>query len=196
MSNPIETTFSSGATLYAVIHHTDGRVWNDVAQAYHAFNEANWASYAILLAEQGASGYYRATFPSGASGDFLTTEVVYQQAGGAPATIDAPATGVGQSQGVDVAAIKASVIAAQNLRLSALSMKQGTIVAGASTTTLLYTDLGDASDVYQGRLLVMTSGDELRAYANIASFDPITAALLLAGGLPGVPAPGDTLLII
>lgn len=29
--NPIETTFSSGAILYAVLHHTDGRVWNNVA---------------------------------------------------------------------------------------------------------------------------------------------------------------------
>ena len=194
--NPIETVFSSGATLYAVVHHPDGTVWNVSLAVFEAYNAAHWADYAVALTEQGASGYYRGTFPAGAAGDFLTTEVVYQQAGGSPALGDAPATGVGQSQGVDVAAIKASAIAAQNLNLSALSMKQCSIVAGTSTTMLLYTDLADASDVYQGRLLVMTSGDELRAFANIASFDPVTSALLLAGALPGIPAEGDTLLIV
>ena len=196
--NPIETVFSSGVTLYAVIHHTDGTVWNNVNLAYEAYNDANWASYAIALTEQGTSGYYRGTFPAGAVGDFLTTEVVYQQAGGSPALGDAPATGVGQSQGVDVAAIKNSVLAAQNLRLSALSMKQCSIVATGTTTAMkLFTDLTDAGiNIYQGRLVVVSSGALIRSMANIASYNQTEKSLTLAGALPGIPALGVTLLII
>lgn len=195
--NPIETVYASGSTLYAVIHKGDGTVWNDVAQTYQAYNGANWASYAIPLVEQGG-GYYYGTFPAAAAGDFLTTEVVYLQAGGAPDLVDAPATGVGQSQGVDVAAIKNSVLAAQNLNLSALSMKQCTIVATGTTTAMkLFTDLTDAGiNIYQGRIVVVTSNALIRAVANIASYNQTEKSITLAGTLPGVPALGTTLLII
>jgi hypothetical protein len=196
--NPIETVFSSGVTLYAVIHHTDGTVWNNVNLAYEAYNAAHWANYAIPLTEQGASGYFRGTFPAGAAGDFLTTEVVYLQAGGTPATIDAPATGVGQSQGVDVASIKNSVLAAQNLRLSALSMVPFAIVATGTTTAMkLFTDLTDAGiNIFQGRYVIVTSGALLHSVANIASYNQTEKSLTLAGALPGVPALGVTLIII
>ncbi len=194
--NPIETSYSSGSTLYAVIHHTDGRVWNDITEAWETFNDSKWSQYAIPLTEQGTSGYYRADYPAGAAG-VLTTEVVYNQAGGSPGTVDAPATGVGQSQGVDVAAIKTSVEAAGNLKTTLDSETIGaTTDLGTSTASVLYTDLDDAIDVHQGRLLIMSSGDILRAVANIASYNPTTHVLTLAGPLPGIPALADTFIIV
>jgi hypothetical protein len=194
--NPLETTYSSGSTLYAVIHNPDGRIWNNVSMAWEAFNNAKWAEYAVPLTEQGSSGYYRADYPEGAAG-LLSSDVVYNQAGVAPDTVDAPATGIGQSQGVDVAAIKTSVEAAENLKTTLDSETKGAITdLGTSTDSVLYTDLDDAIDVHQGRLLIMSSGDLLRAVANIASYNPTTHVLTLAGPLPGIPALADTFIIV
>ena len=195
--NPIETVFSSGVTLYAVIHNPDGTIWNNVDLAWEAYNGANWAEYAVPLVEQGASGYYAGAFPAGAAG-VLTSDVVYKQAGGSPPTIDAPATGIGQSQGVDVAAIKASVVAASNLNKSLLTMIQGAVTSsGTSTASKIYTDLSDtADDVYQGRIVVFTSGDLIRQVANIAAYDGAGKFLTLAGAFTEAPAVADAFIIV
>lgn len=195
--NPLETVFSSGVTLYAVIHNPDGTIWNANTAAWEAYNGANWAQYAVPLVEQGASGYYLGAFPAGAAG-VLTSDVVYQQAGGTPATIDAPATGIGQSQGVDVAAIRTSVTAASNLNISALSMIQGVITAtGTTTASKIFTGLTDSGiNIYQGRLFIVTSGAIVRAVANIASYNQTEKSITLAGALPAIPATGVTFLIV
>lgn len=196
--NPIETTYSTGSTLYAVVHHTDGRIWNDVAQAYQAYNGASWAQYAIPLTEQGSSGYYRADFPAAAAGDFLTTEVVYNQAGVAPDTVDAPATGIGQSQGVDVAAIAKSVVAAARLALSLGGMITGTVTgAVAATTTAFPTTLNDAADnVYQGRLVLFYSGALIRQVGNIAAYDSVNGLVTVAGPFTEAPGVADAFIIV
>lgn len=198
MSNPIETTYSSGSNLYAVIHHTDGRVWDEALQIYSAFNEANWASYAIPLTEQGTSGYYRATFPAGAVGDFLTTEVVYNQAGIAPATVDAPATGVGQSQGVDVAAIAKSCIAASRLALTLGGMATGSVTSAvAASASSFPTTLDDAdANVYQGRLVLFLTGNLIRQVANIAAYTPINGIISVAGPFTEAPGVADAFIIV
>lgn len=195
--NPIETTYSSGSTLYAVIHHTDGRVWNNIEEAWEAFEDAKWAQYAIAMTEQGSSGYYRAEYPAGAGG-VLTTEVVYNQAGGTPALGDAPATGVGQSQGVDVAAIKTNVIAASNLQKSLSSMIQGAVTAlGTSTASKIYTDLSDAAaNVYQGRIMIWTSGALIRQVGNILSYDATDNFLIVSGPFTEAPGVADTFIIV
>ena len=197
MLNPIETAFTSGVTLYAVIHSPAGTVWNNTTSAWVAYAGGSWADYAVPLTEQGASGYYSAAFPAGAAGAILPSEVLYQQAGGTPATTDAPATGVGQSQGVDVASISASVVAAINLSLSALSMKQGAVAATPASTALkIYTNLTDTVNAYGGRLLIFTSGVLIRQVANIVSFTPTGAYLTLAGALTAAPAVADTFIIV
>jgi len=194
--NPLETTFTSGATLYAVIHHPDGRVWNNVMEAWEAFNNANWAEYAVPLTEQGSSGYYRADFPAGAA-DILSSDVVYQQAGVAPDTVDAPATGIGQSQGVDIAAIKSSVIAASNLNKSLLSMIQGAVTsAGVATVTKFFTDLPDTANVYPGRIAVWTSGALIRQVGNITAYNGLEKSLTVGGPFTQAPGVADTFIIV
>lgn len=198
-SNPIETAFSSGATLYAVIHHTDGRVWNNVSLLYEAYNDANWGSYAIAMTEQGVSGYYRGSFPALAAGDFLTTEVVYQQAGlPGPALGDAPATGIGQSQGVDVAAIAKSATAAARLALSLGGMITGTVTSAVTpTATVFSTDLPDTTpNVYQGRLILFTSGGLIRQVGNISAYSATNAKITVAGPFTAAPAVADAFIIV
>jgi hypothetical protein len=196
--NPIETTFTTGATLYAVIHHTDGTVWNDSLEVFEAYDDSKWAQYAIPLTEQGSSGYYRGTFPAGAKGDFLTTEVVYQQAGGSPTLGDAPATGVGQSQGFDVAAIAASVVAASNLNKSLLSMIQGAVTsAGVATASKFFTDLADDTDyVYVGRIVVWTSGVLIRQVGNITVYNGLEKSITVGGPFTQAPGVADTFIIV
>jgi len=194
--NPLETTFTTGGTLYAVIHHPDGRVWNNVMEAWEAFNNANWAEYAVPLTEQGASGYYRADFPAGAA-DILSSDVVYQQAGVAPDTVDAPATGIGQSQGVDIAAIKSSVIAASNLNKSLLSMIQGAVTsAGVATASKFFTDLSDTVSVYPGRIVVWSSGPLIRQVGNITAYNGLEKSITVGGPFTQAPGVADTFIIV
>lgn len=196
--NPIETTYTSGSVLYAVVHRGDGKIWNDVAQEWQAYNNANWISYAFPLTEQGISGYFRADFPAGAVGDFLTTEVVYNQAGGAPALGDAPATGIGQSQGVDVAAVSKSCLAAQRLALSLGGMITGA-VTGAATATLtsFTTTLADAvNDVYQGRAILFTSGGLVRQFGYISAYRGDLGLITVSGPFTAAPGVADTFIIV
>ena len=194
--NTIEALAGTGSTLYAICHNPDGTVWNRVNQAFEAFNSANWADYAISLTEQTGSGYFRGVYPSGISG-VITTDVIYTQAGIAPALIDAPASGIGQSLGVNLASINMDTSAVAKLLASLGTMALGAVTSsGTSTPILLYVDLNDASDVYQGRLLAMRSGAAVRAIANITAFDPTAHTLALAGPLPAAPAVGDLFIII
>ena len=196
--NPIETVFSSGSNLYAVIHHADGRIWNEIAQEWQDYNDANWLSYGVALTEQGASGYYRSNFPAGAVGDFLTTEVVYNQAGVYPALGDAPATGIGQSQGVDVAAIAKSCISAQRLALSLGGMATGAVTSAFPATIYAFpTDLADAADnVYQGRIILFISGGLIRQVANIASYTAVLGVITVAGPFTEAPGVADAFIIV
>lgn len=98
MSYPIELAIFFPGTYYAVIHHPNGTVWNNVTLVFEAFNAAHWTQYAIVLSPQGASGYYSVAYPSQITG-VLTTELFYQQAGGGPLITDQPPLGQIRTQG-------------------------------------------------------------------------------------------------
>ena len=85
----IEAIYTSGSTLYAILRdRMTGKVWNTSGTpAFEVYNAAHWASYAIAMTEQASSGYYTSTRPAGVAG-FLTSEQVFNQAGGGPATSD------------------------------------------------------------------------------------------------------------
>jgi hypothetical protein len=196
--NPIETVFSSGSNLYAVIHHADGRIWKEIAQEWQDYNDANWLSYGVALTEQGASGYYRSNFPAGAVGDFLTTEVVYNQAGVYPALGDAPATGIGQSQGVDVAAIAKSCLAAQRLALSLGGMVVGAVTSAISPTALSFsTDLPSIkNNTYQGRLILWATGALKDEVGNISASAAANGKVVVNGPFTEAPGVADAFIIV
>lgn len=195
MRYPIETTGSSGLTIYAIIHHPDGRVWNNLSFAWETYNGGLWADYAIALVEQGSSGYYKAVYPASISG-VLTTEALYSQSDVAPSTNDAPSIGIGQSQGAAIAAVEDSVLAADNLKANLDTMIQGSAVAGVLAVSQMTTDLPDTTnDVYVGRLIVWTSGALIRRAAHIVAYHGATGKLTFSAVFVA-PSIGDTFIIV
>lgn len=83
MANEIQAQAATGKTLYAVVINSVGQIWN--GSAFATIAGASWASYDIALTEA-AAGIYLGNMPAVAAG--LYTIVVYERAGGAPATTD------------------------------------------------------------------------------------------------------------
>lgn len=194
MNSPIETLFAPGGVMYAIIHHIDGTVWNDVNQAFEAFNASVWNEYAIALTEQGNTGYYRGTYPAAITDD-LTSEALYLQDGGGPVIGDGQ-IGIAQSQGTSIAAVRNVVGAAQNMQEALSSEQRGTVSAGTLSTTECPTNLEDTTDdVYVGRVIIFTSGVAIRQASNILSFDGTTKILTFAP-LSTAPESADTFIII
>lgn len=195
--NPIETAYQSGAILYAVIHNKDGTVWNNTNSAFESYNQSNWEQYAVPLTEQTNSGYYRAAFPV-AIGDELTTECIYSQVGGSPNISDAqpgPA-GIGQAQGVDIAAVVHDETAASNMQVNLDQLQQGSAIAGTLSTTQMSTNLvSSVNNLYVGRLLILTSGALRQEVTTISAYNGTTKTLSFTA-LTGTPSPGDGFLII
>lgn len=199
MNTPIEVTFQSGATLYAILHNPDGKVWNTSSGAWESYNVANWALYAAALTEQGASGYYRAAYPTDADLDYvLATQVVYAQGGGTPAISDAPGITMGQSQGVSVAAIRMDMSGAENLEKSLSTEVLGVVTsAEAATTTTFTTDLTDSEpDVYPGRLVIFTSGNLFRQLGNITAYSPTNGRITVGGPFTKAPTVADEFILV
>lgn len=191
---PIETTFTSGAVLYAILHNPDGTVWNDLNQAWEVESDAAFAQYAIPLTEQGASGYYSAPYPPAIT-DVLTTEAIYNQSGGAPAVADAPAIGIAQSQGSNMAAIGNSVAALLNFMASAGAIVRGSAIAGTLSTTQATTGLASVVvDAFVGRVILWTSGAAVNQASNITAYDG--AGLLTFAPLSVAPGASDTFIIL
>jgi len=195
MPFPIETAYQTGFTLYAVIHHPDGRVANNVDEAWEEFNASNFADYAVALTEQGASGYYRGTYPSWITG-VLTTEAIYLQADVNPAVGDAPTASLIHSQGMNLAAIGGSVAAALNMALSGGQLVQGAAIAGTLSTTQASTDLTAAlANSYVGRTILWTSGALVGVAAGITGY-AVANGVLTFTPIPVAPTAADTFIIV
>lgn len=82
--NELHAHAGSGLTLYAVLLDANGKAW--YGAAFETISGAAWASYGIALTEA-AAGIYLATMPAVATGVY--SYVVYERAGGSPATSDA-----------------------------------------------------------------------------------------------------------
>jgi hypothetical protein len=95
MANELQFAYGvTGRTLYAVVRSSTAAIWN--GSALVSFNDANWATYAVGLIEQGSSGFYIGDFPAVAAGTYNFE--VRNQAGGSPAISPATdaAVGIGQ----------------------------------------------------------------------------------------------------
>lgn len=194
MNSPIETTGDVGLTMYAIVHHPDGRVWDAVLEIWEVYNSGHWANYAIPLVEQGG-GYYRAEYPAAITG-VLTTECIYRQAGGTPSLGDVPAAGIGQSQGVNLVAVNNDTDAVVSFQANLTTMQRGKAVTGTLTPTQATTDLVDSTDdIFVGRLLIWTSGALTRRAGYIQAYNGTTKKLTFSG-MGGSPVNGDEFIII
>lgn len=194
--NPIEISFTPGATLYAIIHHPDGRVWNTNSLAFEAYNAAHWTQYAISLTEQTNSGYYSAPYPSQITG-VLTSESVYNQVGGTPAIpADAPAIGLGQSQGSDIRAIEGDATTVDKMKAAIDTELLGAAISGTLSTTQMTTNLlSSVNDAFVGRVILFRSGALVNQAALITAYDG-TAKMLTFSQVTSAPSPGDTFIIV
>ena len=65
MAGELQAQFATGATLYAVLLSAAGAVWNgSTFDATPTVGE--WTTYAVAMAEDGATGCYRGDLPGGA----------------------------------------------------------------------------------------------------------------------------------
>jgi hypothetical protein len=56
---------TTGLNAYALIRNATLQIWNGTT--FVTFNGANYATYVVAMAEQGATGLYSCTFPAGIS---------------------------------------------------------------------------------------------------------------------------------
>lgn len=197
MSLYVQSIYTTGLTLYAIIHNlSTNQVWRTDTNVWEAYNSAHWTSYALALAEQASSGYYSAAYPAGIT-NTLTSEAIYVQAGGSPALSDAPSIASLQSQGVNANGIGFNALAAGNLAQSAGSMMQGSVAAGTLQAASFTTGLTDvAANVYQGRIIVFTSGALIRQVGNIIAYSPTGGLITVGGPFTSAPSAADTFIIV
>lgn len=196
--NPIEVQFSPGKVVYCTIEHPDGRYLNNSTLVWEALG--TWANYLFPETAGGGGAVYRRAFPDIVL-DVLPTEWHYQQMGVAPVIPsdsqfgDTP-IGSSQSQGSDLFAINASVPAAARLGLSANTMRSATVVTDAgNSTTQVKTTLTDPNQVYRGRVVIFTSGNQAPSAGIVTGFTNSTGILTFTA-IPGVPLNGDGLIIV
>ena len=173
-----------------------GQVWNNNTHAFENWNSANWAQYAIALTEKTGSGYYTAAIPAGVSGA-LVSDVLYLQAGGSPASSDAPPQSLGHSIGDNVAAISGDAAAAPTNLEAALTTETQGAAAGVPTTSVIPTNLANTTaGAYQGLTMRFINGAAAGMAGLIANYAVASGVITLAGGLAVAPAAGDLFIIV
>lgn len=196
LNKPVFLPWSSGKTLWFMSINQSGlTVFNKDALTWVAFNGANLSHYAMTMTEIGNTGIYVGFYPDGYLLDNLPSEACYQQAGPSPALPDdLPVAGFGQSQGMNLAAVNWSVVGASNLEKNVDSQTQGVVQSGANTASSIVTNLTGADNLYNGRVVIFTSGGQAKAAAIVTGFVNSTGVLSFTP-ISTAPSPGDTFLV-
>ena len=83
----IDTSFTTGKTVYAVVRNDAGQVYNTTTSLFENYTSADWTDYAIALTEQVPTGYYTGPMPVGLTNPPYSVQV-FAQSGVIPATSD------------------------------------------------------------------------------------------------------------
>ena len=95
MVKEIQASYTTGATLYALLFNTSGQVRDVDTPEWETFVDASYGTYDIAMAEEGiASGIYTANMAASISAGVYNI-VVRKRVGGSPAVSD-PVVGDGQ----------------------------------------------------------------------------------------------------
>lgn len=192
---PIQMDYSTGKTCYAVAVHPDNRILNVVTKAWVAYNQPDEANYVMPFTEIFPCVYV-AQYPNGFVPDVLPSEFFYQQAGGSPNFTNDTPIGSGTSQGANIAAINAAVLSAKNLAASAGSMETGAVVAGSNSITQIVTNLAESqTDLYNGRVVLFTSGNASKSVGIITAYDGATKILTFTA-IATAPTVDDEFVIV
>ena len=193
---PINALYASGEVLYAVLVSPTGQFYNTVTPGFENYVAGHWAQYAVALTEFAGSGIYQGTYPV-ASPAVLTTDIIFQQAGGTPTLGDPPASNIYSSQGTNLAALATLVASANNLALTSGAMVQGAATATVLTSTAFTTTLTSTTNAaYQGRLCVFTDGVLSGQIGNIIAYNGEDFMITVAGPFTSAPGAGDTFIIV
>lgn len=196
LNQPIFLPYTSGKTCWFIAFRpADRYVLNPTTKAWVPFVLANLADYVSLYTEIDSTGVYIGLYPDDFLLDVLPIEASYQQQGVSPALPDdLPIASLGSSQGASVAAVMNDVVAASNLAKNAASQQQGIVQSGANTTSQIVTVLTGADNVYNGRVLILTSGSQNKQTAIITGFVNSTGILSFTP-IASAPSPGDSFLV-
>jgi len=90
----INFAYQSGANLYAMTKNSVGLFCNKNTLIFENLVSANWANYAVSLAENGTTGQYTASMLAITVSGLYTIDI-YRRAGVAPLPTDVPPIGTG-----------------------------------------------------------------------------------------------------
>lgn len=88
MANELQTVYTTGKTLYAVIVNLSGQAWNTATPAFESITAADWGNYAVSLTLQSTTQLYIGNFPTGITTPGRYSVSIFLQVGGSPATTD------------------------------------------------------------------------------------------------------------
>lgn len=177
MSNELHAHAAGGLTIYAVLLNSGGQAWN--GSAFEEISGAAWASYDIALTEA-AAGIYLATMPAAAAGVY--SYVVYERAGGSPATSDAlRGTGwLAWDGGAEIAPLTSQ--AARDAMLLAPT-PPGTAAAGSVDAKL--DAIQDKTDLLSGGTQVIVVSALAGSALTITRGDTLSASFVNVGSVSG-----------
>ena len=96
MANELLVSTVSGTDVYAVGRVANGNnigEWGIVGGALEVFAAANWATYAIVMAELGTTGLFQADMPDVFNGERAVDIIFLTRAGAAPVQGDVKISG-------------------------------------------------------------------------------------------------------
>lgn len=155
MANEIRGVAPSGSTLYARVANSSGNYWN--GSAFEAYTAANYPTYAVTMTEQGASGVYTATFPSGITSSGTYEYFVHLRAGAAPAQGDLVAN-TGKVDWTGSASVSASASAMTGADYYAYLLRKGFKRTDKSTEA--YEAITDAIQELRMRFMFDEAGSD------------------------------------
>jgi hypothetical protein len=66
-SNSLSTSAPTGSSIYALLRNSSVQIWNNTYSQWQTWEDGNYSQYLITLVEQGTSGFFYASVPSGIS---------------------------------------------------------------------------------------------------------------------------------
>jgi len=88
MAGELKTQFVSGSTVYAVVLNAAGQAWRTDSSVFEMPTAADWANYAVTMAEQSATGVYEGNFPNAIVIAGVYSVLFRQRSGASPAATD------------------------------------------------------------------------------------------------------------
>ena len=88
MAGELQVDYKTGVTVGVEIRNAVGQIWNTSTAAFQTYSAAQIANYSIVLAEQGASGYYIGDMPAGITTAMVVYARGFERAGGSHAETD------------------------------------------------------------------------------------------------------------